>query len=134
MSSLNRKDQRSKIDVSRNLLPIEISTDLLNQTFAAAKAQNSPILSVVIGTKPDFYKQAPLVVEAINEKVPVFVIDTGQHFDSLLGFGIREFHLDNLVGVNLKIRGDLMEKASELILKFGSFAKKNMVWSHNYCQ
>jgi len=123
MSSLNRKDQPSEIDVSRNLLPIEISTDLLNQTFTAAKAQNSPILSVVIGTKPDFYKQAPLVVEAINEKVPVFVIDTGQHFDSLLGFGVREFHLDNLVGVNLKIRGDLMEKASELILKFGSFGR-----------
>src|SRR5918911_4888521 len=123
MSSLNRKDQRSKIDVSRNLLPIEISTDLLNQTFATAKAQNSPILSIVIGTKPDFYKQAPLVIEAVNEKVPVFVIDTGQHFDSLLGFGVKEFQLDDFIGCNLKIRGDLMEKASELILKFGSFGR-----------
>src|ERR687884_1641613 len=123
MSSLNRKDQRSKIDVSRNLLPIEISTGLLNQTFTAAKAQNSPILSIVIGTKPDFYKQAPIVVEALKQKLPVFVIDTGQHFDELLGFGIKEFELQNLVGCNLQIRGDLMEKASELIIKFGSFGR-----------
>src|ERR671931_180997 len=88
-----------------------------------AKIQNSPILSIVIGTKPDFYKQAPIVFEAAKKKLPVFVIDTGQHFDELLGFGIKEFELQNLVGCNLQIRGDLMEKASELIIKFGSFGR-----------
>lgn len=88
-----------------------------------AKKRSSPILSIVIGTKPDFYKQAPLVVEAIKEKIPVFVIDTGQHFDELIGFGIKEFELQNSVACNLQIRGDLMEKASELIIKFGSFGR-----------
>jgi UDP-N-acetylglucosamine 2-epimerase (non-hydrolysing) len=112
-----------EIDISRNILPIKVSTDLLGKTFDVAKEQNSPILSIVIGTKPDFYKQAPIVVEALKQKLPVFVIDTGQHFDELLGFGIKEFELQNLVGCNLQIRGDLMEKASELIIKFGSFGR-----------
>ena len=112
-----------EIDVTRNILPIKIDTDLINKAFDMAKIQNSPILSIVIGTKPDFYKQAPLVFEASKEKLPVFVIDTGQHFDELLGFGISEFELQNFVACNLQIRGDLMEKASELIIKFGSFGR-----------
>jgi UDP-N-acetylglucosamine 2-epimerase len=120
---LNEKHNQLDINLSRNLLPMKISKQMLDNIFSLAKSQNSPVLSIVIGTKPDFYKQAPIVVEAIKEKVPVFVIDTGQHFDELLGFGIKEFDLENTVGCNLQIRGDLMEKASELILKFGSFGR-----------
>jgi UDP-N-acetylglucosamine 2-epimerase len=120
---LNKKQSQLDINLSRNLLPIKISEVLLNDVFTSAKSQNSPILSIVIGTKPDFYKQAPIVVEAMKNKVPVFVIDTGQHFDDVLGFGIKEFNLEDTVGCNLQIRGDLMEKASELILKFGSFGR-----------
>jgi UDP-N-acetylglucosamine 2-epimerase (non-hydrolysing) len=95
----------------------------LHTIFAEASARNTPVLSIVTGTKPDFYKQAPLVLEAVRERLPVFVIDTGQHFDSVLGFGIREFNLQKFVGCNLQIRGDLMEKASDLIIKFGSFGR-----------
>ena len=51
------------------------------------------------------------------------MIDTGQHFDELLGFGIKEFDLEDQIACNMQIRGDLMEKASELILKFGSFGR-----------
>ena len=120
---MNKKQNQLDINLSRNLLPIKISKELLNDIFSSAKSQNSHILSIVIGTKPDFYKQAPIVVEAMKEKVPVFVIDTGQHFDEVLGFGIKEFNLEETVGRNLQIRGDLMEKASELILKFGSFGR-----------
>ena len=120
---MNKKQNQLDINLSRNLLPIKISKELLNDIFSSAKSQNSPILSIVIGTKPDFYKQAPIVVEAMKQKVPVFVIDTGQHFDDVLGFGIKEFNLEDTVGCNLQIRGDLMEKASELILKFGSFGR-----------
>lgn len=111
-----------KIDVSRKQLPILIS-DSLQEIFADAQARNSPVLSVVTGTKPDFYKQAPLVLEAAREHLPVFIINTGQHFDDLLGFGLEEFGVQKHVGGNLQIRGDLMEKASELILKFGSFGR-----------
>ncbi len=117
------EDQQVDIDVSRDILPIKVHAELLSKTFDTAKKRNIPILSIVIGTKPDFYKQAPLVVEAMKEKLPVFVIDTGQHFDELIGFGIKEFELQSSVGCNLQIRGDLMEKASELIIKFGSFGR-----------
>jgi len=88
-----------------------------------ARKDNSPVLAIVTGTKPDFYKQAPLVIEAAKENLPVFVINTGQHFDEVLGFGIEEFNLQQFVGCNLQIRGDLMEKASEMIIKFGSFGR-----------
>ena len=104
-----------EIDVSRSLLPVKISENL-KSVFAKARKESSPVLAVVTGTKPDFYKQAPLVIEAAKENLPVFVINTGQHFDDVLGFGIKEFNLQQFVGCNLQIRGDLMEKASELIL------------------
>jgi UDP-N-acetylglucosamine 2-epimerase (non-hydrolysing) len=111
-----------EIAVSRELLPIKISGSL-QSVFERAKKQKSPVLAIVTGTKPDFYKQAPVMAEAIKEGVPAFVINTGQHFDDLLGFGMKEFNLEESVGCNLQIRGDLMEKASELILKFGYFGR-----------
>ena len=111
-----------EIDVSRSLLPMKVS-DNLQSVFAKARKDGTPVLAIVTGTKPDFYKQAPLVIEAAKEDLPVFVINTGQHFDEVLGFGIEEFNLEKFVGCNLQIRGDLMEKASELIIKFGSFGR-----------
>ena len=111
-----------EIDVSRSMLPVKVSENL-QSVFAMARKDNSPVLAIVTGTKPDFYKQAPLVIEAAKENLPVFVINTGQHFDEVLGFGIEEFNLQQFVGCNLQIRGDLMEKASEMIIKFGSFGR-----------
>ena len=111
-----------EIDVSRSLLPVKVSENL-QSVFAKARKDNSPVLAIVTGTKPDFYKQAPLVIEAARENLPVFVINTGQHFDEVLGFGMEEFNLQQFVGCNLQIRGDLMEKASEMIIKFGSFGR-----------
>jgi len=111
-----------EIDVSRSMLPVKASENL-QSVFAMARKDNSPVLAIVTGTKPDFYKQAPLVIEAAKENLPVFVINTGQHFDEVLGFGIEEFNLQQFVGCNLQIRGDLMEKASEMIIKFGSFGR-----------
>jgi UDP-N-acetylglucosamine 2-epimerase (non-hydrolysing) len=111
-----------EIDVSRSLLPVKVSNNL-QSVFAKARRESTQVLAIVTGTKPDFYKQAPLVIEAAKENLPVFVINTGQHFDEVLGFGIEEFNLEQFVGCNLQIRGDLMEKASELIIKFGSFGR-----------
>jgi len=111
-----------EIDVSRSMLPVKVSENL-QSVFAMARKDNSPVLAIVTGTKPDFYKQAPLVIEAAKENLPVFVINTGQHFDEVLAFGIEEFNLQQFVGCNLQIRGDLMEKASEMIIKFGSFGR-----------
>jgi UDP-N-acetylglucosamine 2-epimerase len=112
----------TEIDVSTNPLPIRVSNNV-SSVFAKACRDKSPVLAIVTGTKPDFYKQAPLVLEAARENLPVFIIDTGQHFDEVLRFGIEEFNVQKFVGCNLQIRGDLMEKASELIVKFGSFGR-----------
>ena len=120
---MNEKIPIHNIYFKRKILPIEIFHNVLNDAYKLSHDLNSPVLSVVIGTKPDFYKQAPVMIEAIHQKLPAFVIDTGQHFDDLLGFGIQEFELQDHIACNLQIRGDLMEKASELILKFGSFGR-----------
>ena len=82
-----------------------------------------PVLAVVTGTKPDFYKQAPLVSECARQNLPVLVVDTGQHYDDILGHGIVEFGIHDYIGCTLQIRGNLMEKASELLLKFATFGK-----------
>jgi UDP-N-acetylglucosamine 2-epimerase (non-hydrolysing) len=113
---------KRELRISNKLLPIEMSGGL-RSVFTRARKDNSPILAVVTGTKPDFYKQAPLVIEAAKAGLPVFVINTGQHFDKLLGFGIEEFDLEKFVGCNMQIRGDLMQKAAELMLKFGHFGR-----------
>jgi UDP-N-acetylglucosamine 2-epimerase len=111
------------IDVSNRLLPISVDNAIISGAFKKAREVDSKVLVVVTGTKPDFYKQAPLVREAIVRDLPLFVINTGQHYDEVLGFGIKEFCIENLVACNLQIRGDLMQKASDLLLKFGTFGK-----------
>jgi UDP-N-acetylglucosamine 2-epimerase len=118
----NADDSFSELYVSKSPQPIKVS-DKLQSVFAKARMDKTPVLAIVTGTKPDFYKQAPLVLEAVRENLPVFVIDSGQHFDEVLGFGMHEFNLQKFVGCKLQIRGDLMEKASELIIKFGSFGR-----------
>lgn len=60
-------------------------------------------------------------MQAQKEEVPTIIINTGQHFDDLLGFGLKEFNLEKTAVCNLQIRGNLVEKASELLLKFGIF-------------
>ena len=92
-------------------------------SVARERGSNYPVLAIVTGTKPDFYKQAPLVTEAMKRRIPSFVIDTGQHFDTTLGYGIQEFNIQESVACNLQVRGNLMEKASELLLKFAMFGK-----------
>ena len=92
-----------EINVSTNPLPIKVS-DNVHLVFDEARRDKTPVLAIVTGTKPDFYKQAPLVLEAARQKLPVFVVDTGQHFDEVLRFGIEEFNLHKFVGCNLQIR------------------------------
>ena len=112
-------------DVSTNYLPLAINKDSIKRALGVAgeSGPNYPILAIVTGTKPDFYKQAPLVIEATKRRIPSLVIDTGQHFDETLGHGIQEFNIQESVACNLQVRGNLMEKASELLLKFAIFGK-----------
>jgi UDP-N-acetylglucosamine 2-epimerase len=119
------KDKYEYRDVFTNYLPLAINHDSIGRALdvAGERGTSYPILAIVTGTKPDFYKQAPLVVEAMKRQIPSFVIDTGQHFDDTLGYGIQEFNIQESVVCNLQVRGNLMEKASELLLKFAIFGK-----------
>ncbi|MDQ4067535.1 MAG: UDP-N-acetylglucosamine 2-epimerase, partial [Thermoproteota archaeon] len=111
------------IDSSNRRLPIEINKIVLTNAFENARALSSRLIAIVIGTKPDFYKQAPLIREVIDNDIPAIVIDSGQHFDDLVGFGKKEFSVDDHVACSLKIRGDLVEKASDLLTKFAKFGR-----------
>ena len=120
----NKKDDNDKIKIKINnmFLPITVRPCNLSTVFSLNKNFNK-VLAIVIGTKPDFYKQAPLLLEAKREKLPAFIISTGQHYDNLLGYGIKEFNLNDSIVCDLNIRGDLMKKSSDLIMKFGYFGR-----------
>ncbi|MEA2069943.1 MAG: UDP-N-acetylglucosamine 2-epimerase [Asgard group archaeon] len=79
------------------------------------------VLLVAIGTKPDFYKQAPLLYWADKKNIPVICATTGQHYDDLLGYGIQEFKMNPLI--DLKIKGDLLQKSVEIFSKVGALGK-----------
>ena len=119
------KDKYEYRNVFTDYLPLAINHESIEMALSVARERGSnyPVLAIVTGTKPDFYKQAPLVTEAMKRRIPSFVIDTGQHFDTTLGYGIQEFNIQELVACNLQVRGNLMEKASELLLKFAMFGK-----------
>ncbi len=118
--NINCKFDTLKMD--KEFLPIKINNVNLEKIFSKDNDFNKA-LAIVIGTKPDFYKQAPLLIESIKEDLPSFIISTGQHYDELLGYGIKEFDLENSIVCDLQIRGDLMEKSSDLIMKFGYFGR-----------
>ena len=111
-----------KIYVDKKFLPILINTKNLDSLFSK-NSMYDKALAIVIGTKPDFYKQAPLLIESIRQGLPSFIISTGQHYDDLLGYGIKEFDLQNSIICDLQIRGDLIQKSSDLMLKFGYFGR-----------
>jgi len=53
-----------------------------------------PMLAVILGTRPEIIKTAPVVLEAIRRGIPVSIIHTGQHYDDALdGVFFRELGL-----------------------------------------
>jgi UDP-N-acetylglucosamine 2-epimerase len=123
-NSYKKKDVDDKININakNSFLPITINKNNLSAVFSQNK-DFKKVIAIVIGTKPDFYKQAPLLLEAKRENLPSFIISSGQHYDDLLGHGIKEFNLGDSIACDLNIRGDLMEKSGDLILKFGYFGR-----------
>nr|MDO8079973.1 UDP-N-acetylglucosamine 2-epimerase [Candidatus Freyarchaeota archaeon] len=106
-----------------NLQKPEIYEDRLREI-----AVDDYALLVTVATKPDFYKQFPLVLECEKQGKPVGVVHTGQHFDEFLGHGLKEFHLDERLVANLNIRGDMSDKFVDLFsktVKLGRYLKNN---------
>ena len=75
---------------------------------------------IMIATKPDIIKQAPLYHELHNRWELVILIHTGQHYDyNLSKWVLTEFGMD--VDVNLNITGQLHKKFSLIIERLGDF-------------
>ncbi len=75
---------------------------------------------IMIATKPDIIKQAPLYLELKNRGELVILIHTGQHYDYNLSSGVLE-EFDMHVDVNLNISGRLHEKFAQIIERLGHF-------------
>lgn len=74
-------------------------------------------IAVVTATKPDFYKQAPLIAAAEEHGLPCFILHTGQHYDEVLGHGLSEYDLRSHIGVDMQIRGGLSKKTADLMTR-----------------
>ena len=78
---------------------------------------------VMIATKPDIIKQAPLSQELQKRGELLILVHTGQHYDYNLSEGVLgEFGMR--VDVKLGISGKLHEKFSQVIERLGNFLDK----------
>lgn len=90
----------------------------INQKILDKIAQNKVIHIIVIGTKPDIIKQAPLYHELKNRGQTVLICHTGQHYDFAYSGGVEaEFGLE--VDFRLGISGDLANKTIQTIDRIG---------------
>ncbi|NHJ86171.1 MAG: UDP-N-acetyl glucosamine 2-epimerase [Asgard group archaeon] len=103
-----------------DFIPAKVNEKEIRKTFAEFDKKKW-VLMVAIGTKPDFYKQAPLIYWAKKKGIPVIVATTGQHYDDLLGYGIQEFKMNPVI--DLQIKGDLYQKSVEIFYKIGAIGK-----------
>ncbi|MDD2907342.1 MAG: UDP-N-acetylglucosamine 2-epimerase [Candidatus Gracilibacteria bacterium] len=75
---------------------------------------------IMIATKPDIIKQAPLYLELKSRGELVILVHTGQHYDYNLSKGVLgEFGME--VDVNLNIFGPIHKKFSLVIDRLGDF-------------
>lgn len=106
-----------------NILPLTLNKELIKNVMEKAKKEKKWVLAFVIGTKPCFYKFYGSVIAANKANLPNFIINSNQHYDSILTEGLTEFNMQNKVASNLAIRGDLAQKSAELFIKIRFIAK-----------
>ncbi len=77
---------------------------------------------VMIATKPDIIKQAPIYLELKERGELVLLCHTGQHYDFRYSGGMEE-EFGLTTDIHLKIDGDLHSKVAQMIERFGSVLK-----------
>lgn len=88
----------------------------------AAGSRGDDAHIVLVGTKPDIIKQAPVFHELGSRGHRVVVCHTGQHFDhNLSGAMLEEFGISELV--NLEVRGGQAPIASTIVSRFAAFLR-----------
>jgi UDP-N-acetylglucosamine 2-epimerase (non-hydrolysing) len=81
--------------------------------------QNKAIHLVLIGTKPDIIKQAPLIQKLREKKHYTLVVHSGQHTQfNLSGGMVEEFGITP--DINLEVSGNLFQQQSQIIDRLGS--------------
>ncbi len=73
---------------------------------------------VLVGTKPDLIKQAPLIINLRESGEKVYVVHSGQHNTWNLSKGIEEEFSIN-PDINLNVSGKLYEQQSQIVGRFG---------------
>ncbi|MDD2871951.1 MAG: UDP-N-acetylglucosamine 2-epimerase [Candidatus Gracilibacteria bacterium] len=82
------------------------------------KSEQKYVHIIMIATKPDIIKQAPLYKELKERGELVILIHTGQHYDFNLSMGVLgEFDME--VDINLNIFGKIHKKFSLVIERLG---------------
>ena len=96
-------------------MSIETQVHIRKNFWEDISKSNTPYIHVVmIATKPDIIKQAPLYLELKRSGNFVILIHTGQHYDYNLSHGVlQEFNMK--VDINLNIYGKLHEKYALII-------------------
>jgi UDP-N-acetylglucosamine 2-epimerase len=105
-------EEKIKIDWS----PIIYNEEAIKK----AASKGNVVLMVTLATKPCFYKLWSIIQEAKKNNLPYLILHTGQHYDDLVGHGIKEMQFD--IAIDLQIRGDLSQKTAELSLKIKNLA------------
>lgn len=82
-------------------------------------AENKVIHIVLIATKPDIIKQAPIYKELARRGETVLLCHTGQHYDFRYSGGMEE-EFGLTVDIHLKIDGSLHAKIAQMIERFGT--------------
>ncbi|MFH1663559.1 MAG: UDP-N-acetylglucosamine 2-epimerase [archaeon] len=91
--------------------------------FKEIKEEKKPIHVVLIATKPDIIKQAPLILELKKENEFVVVVHSGQHYSWNLSKGMeQEFGI--IPDINLNVKGKLFEQQSQIINRLGIVLEK----------
>ncbi len=98
-------------------------TDTIITPELREKIKDSKHIHIVtIGTKPDIIKQTPIYHELVNRGETVLLFHTGQHYDFRYTGGVEEeFGLK--VDIRLEVEGDLAQKCTQMIDKFGEILR-----------
>lgn len=91
--------------------------------FTEIRRQKNTIHLVLIGTKPDIIKQAPLILELKKRGHYTVVVHSGQHSDYKLSGGLEE-EFGIVPDINLEVSGNLHEQLSQIILRLGQLLKE----------
>ncbi len=106
-----------KGDFLPDMLPVQMDEKKVQEAMDHAKRSRQWVMCFIIGTKPCINKFYGAIDAAEQKGLPILIIDSNQHYDSLLTKGLQEFDYVNRISVNLQIRGDLSQKSGELFFK-----------------